>query len=604
MHPHPGKRPADGESERPHATPLPPPGPGPAGRSTPAPVRLTAARLAVPLAAGVAVWSLAAAERDPAAAAEGRYLALLAAAALLPAGALAPAPARELGLGAVLAAAAAWALPPGPTRGTAVVAVLAATLAIAALRCLSRRTGAGLPFAVTLPLALGLQVLLRGDLLLAPSPRALAVLVGLPVAGAAAVAWLARRRGAGVALIAAASALLLGPGWNVAATATLAALAAGDLLADPPAALRGRWRWIARGAALAVLLAPLAWQQRAGLLIALAGLTLWRPTLGAAGALVAALAASLLPLPPGEASLFPWYVWLPLLLPGLALPDPARWHELLTGVLLASAARAVAGEAALAPAVALAALALRRESAPAAFQAVWTGALLGGTALLAAYPWLREQPVADLVELLGPAPLIAAGTVVLAGLLGAAYQGIGGRRLSHLRPATAAVLALTAFAGLLMVLRLPPAERALLGPEQSVVIDAARPGRDLPLGGQGLAGLIVTSSLLNASGLAAGTTVATVRLQDGAGEVAWPLRVGIETGEWAARRPDVRAAGAVAPPAWACFVADGFFGQRYRGRLTLPAPRSFTRIAIEREPGLPPQIALVLHEVRLVEAGR
>lgn len=621
----------------------------PAGRRT----GLTAARVAVPLAAGAAIAALAAAERDPIAAAEGGYLALLTAAALLPAGALAPEPARELGLGAVLAAAAAWALPPGPARGAAVAAVLVATLAIAAFRCLARifyRDGASsplpdLPFSVVLPLAVGLQVLLRGDLLLAPDWRTLAVLVGLPLLGAAALVRLARRWDGGVALVAGASALLLGPGWNVPATAALAALAAGDLLADPPPTLRaGRWRWAGRAAALAVLLAPLAWQQRSGLLVALAGLTLWKPALGAAGAFVAALAAAFLPLPPGEAAIFPWYLWLPLLLPGLALPDPARWRELLAGVLLACASRAVPGEAALAPAVALAALALRRDGAPAAVQAAWTGTLVAGTALLAAFPWLRERPLADLVALLGPGPLVAAAAVALAGLLGAGlprlarrwlepglesgveprpeagqepgfqtdprhgwrFAGSPGppvyRRLAGLQ--SAAALALAGLVALLVLLRLPAAGEPLLTGDPAILIDAERPHRDLPLAGRPVAGLAFTTSLLNASGLPAGTTVATVHLRDGAGEVSWPLRAGEETGEWAARRPDVRAAGAAAPPAWICFVAGDFFGQRYRSRLALPRPRPFSRVAIERAPDLPPEVVLALHEVRIVEAGR
>jgi hypothetical protein len=613
----------------------------PVGRRT----GLTAARVAVPLAAGAAIAALAAAERDPVAAAEGGYLALLAAAALLPAGALAPEPARELGLGAVLVAAAAWALPPGPARGAAVAAVLVATLAIAAFRCLARisyRDGASsplpdLPFAVALPLAVGLQVLLRGDLLLAPDVRTLVVLVGLPLIGAAALVRLARRWGGGVALVAGASALLLGPGWNVQATAALAALATGDLLADPPPALRaGRWRWVGRAAALAVLLAPLAWQQRSGLLVALAGLTLWKPALGAAGAFAAALAAAFLPLPPGEAAIFPWYLWLPLLLPGLALPDPARWRELLAGVLLACASRAVPGEAALAPAVALAALALRRDGAPAAVQAAWTGTLVAGTALLAAFPWLRERPVADLVALLGPGPLVAAVAVALAGLLGAGLPWLARRwlepgrepgpepglrpdprpdsrlagspgararrRLAGLQPAAA--LALVGLVALIVLLRLPAAGQPLLTGDPAILIDAARPSRDLPLAGRPVAGLAFTTSLLNASGLPAGTTVATVHLRDGAGEVSWPLRAGEETGEWAARRPDVRAAGAAAPPAWICFVAGDFFGQRYRSRLELPRPRPFSRVAIERSPDLPPDVVLALHEVRIVEAGR
>jgi len=71
-------------------------------------------RLLVPLAALAAMASFAGREVDPSGAAESAYLALLAAAVLLPVGFLAPWPALELGVGSALATAAVWALPPGP----------------------------------------------------------------------------------------------------------------------------------------------------------------------------------------------------------------------------------------------------------------------------------------------------------------------------------------------------------------------------------------------------------------------------------------------------------------------------------------------------------
>src|ERR687890_120499 len=76
-------------------------------------------RILAPLAALAAMASLAAHEMNPAGAAESAYLAVLAAAALLPVAFLAPWPAYEVGIGATLITAAVWALPPGPGRGAA-----------------------------------------------------------------------------------------------------------------------------------------------------------------------------------------------------------------------------------------------------------------------------------------------------------------------------------------------------------------------------------------------------------------------------------------------------------------------------------------------------
>ncbi|MFY9826977.1 MAG: hypothetical protein WAM82_36835, partial [Thermoanaerobaculia bacterium] len=211
-------------------------------------------RLLVPLGALAAMAAFSGRDTMAGATAEGLYLAVLAAATLLPAGWLAPEPAVELGLGAVLATAAVWSLPPGPGRGAAVVLALAATLAVAAARRLSAPSSEGLAPGVAIPLALGLQALLRGELLLAPvlTVRLLVALLVLPVATALAVTMLTRRHGAVLPLIAAGTALTLAPGFNVATTLAFLALAAGDALARQDL---GR---PARAGALAVVLAPVA----------------------------------------------------------------------------------------------------------------------------------------------------------------------------------------------------------------------------------------------------------------------------------------------------------------------------------------------------------
>ncbi|HYU35216.1 MAG TPA: hypothetical protein VEW48_23945 [Thermoanaerobaculia bacterium] len=270
------------------------------------------ARAAVPLAALAAMAALASREVDPVGAAETAYLAVLATAGLLAVAFLAPAPAWEAGVGATLATTIVWALPPGPGRGAAVVLLLVAALAVAAgrrfphPRPLSRERERGeqqenvfalLPSPARgrgaggegflLPLSFGLQVLLRGsELLFQPQVnlRTLVALLGLPVAGAAATAVLARRYGP-AALAAAGAALLLAPGWNVAATAGLVALAAGDLIA--------RWR----GAILATAVLAGAFLLRPGVpdlsmaagLLALAVLYLGRKILAVTAVAIAAL---------------------------------------------------------------------------------------------------------------------------------------------------------------------------------------------------------------------------------------------------------------------------------------------------------------------------
>jgi hypothetical protein len=188
-------------------------------------------RAAVPLAALAAMAAFALHEVDPVGGAETAYLAVLATAGLLAVAFLAPPPAWELGLAATLATTIVWALPSGPGRGAAMVVVLLAALAVAAGR--SSSCGSLKSFRSLLPLALGLQVLLRGgELLFHPqlSPRTLVALLALPTAGAFATAMLARRHGP-AALLATGAAVLLAPGWNVAATAGLVALATGDRIA-------------------------------------------------------------------------------------------------------------------------------------------------------------------------------------------------------------------------------------------------------------------------------------------------------------------------------------------------------------------------------------
>ena len=55
----------------------------------------------------------------------------------------------------------------------------------------------------------------------------------------------------------------------------------------------------------------------------------------------------------------------------------------------------------MAAGVAVAAVAAPDKGAAATLQRAWCGVLVIGTTLLAAYPWIREDPRGDLLELLG-----------------------------------------------------------------------------------------------------------------------------------------------------------------------------------------------------------
>ncbi|HEX6199521.1 MAG TPA: hypothetical protein VF150_04590, partial [Thermoanaerobaculia bacterium] len=248
------------------------------------------ARLAAPVAAVLAMASLAAFQADPRTAAETAYLALATGVALLAAAAVSwegRRPAVEAVAGPVLVTAAVWTLPEGPPRGAVALALATATLTVAALRWLAARPAASearpgavggegtdrLPAVPCLALAVGLQALLRGGELLGlgwgagwgPLLRSLLLFAVFPAVGAAAVLALARLHGRRRALLAAAAVLLVGPGLRPATLAVLVALAVAPVLLAP----RGN---LARLAALGLLAAPFVWDLRAGGAALVAGL--------------------------------------------------------------------------------------------------------------------------------------------------------------------------------------------------------------------------------------------------------------------------------------------------------------------------------------------
>jgi hypothetical protein len=115
--------------------------------------------------------------------------------------------------------------------------------------------------------------------------------------------------------------------------------------------------------------------------------------------------------------------------------------------------------------------------------------------------------------------------------------------------------------------------------------------------------LVIYSYLDNSAQLPAGTPVAELELVAPNGSIStWSLRVGVETGEWAARRPDVAALpGFRAPPTRLAWLAsDGrLFAQRYRALWSLETPIEARHLRILRSRDLPPESSLAVFHLEL-----
>jgi hypothetical protein len=180
------------------------------------------------------------------------------------------------------------------------------------------------------------------------------------------------------------------------------------------------------------------------------------------------------------------------------------------------------------------------------------GALAFGAGLAGALPWNARRPVERALEVAVRPPFRVVATPVL-----------GRGRTAHAgRPQFEAPFAAT-----------------------------GEPTRRVPVGA-----VEITSYVTNSTALPCGTRVADVVLVEGRRESArLPLRLGLETGEWAAARPDVAAASACpAPPAhWSWFPTEGrFLGSTFRARLEPGAPAVADRLRFELAPGLPEGVAV------------
>jgi hypothetical protein len=206
---------------------------------------------------------------------------------------------------------------------------------------------------------------------------------------------------------------------------------------------------------------------------------------------------------------------------------------------------------------------------------------------------LRPEPLVATLSWFGLAPrlLPALGCAVALLVLLAV-----GRRLrpAWMGPLTGAALVAAA------ATHLPLPGEALIPVEMPVVLDAARPAWEAQAGGARTRGLTLESSLANSASLPAGSAVARVRLVTAGGEtIERVLRAGEETGEWAARRPDLAKRLAPPPPAWISWVAGDFFAQRYRCRFDLNGTERIASLSVQRLADLPADVTIALHGAEL-----
>lgn len=564
--------------------------------------RPSLANLAVVLAAGIALFTYAGSLVDPAAAAETYYLALWSTLVLVTLAGISLPPGLDLAGAAVVVTLVIWVVPHGPTRGAALGLALTVAVAVVALRYLEK-TGGRLTWGWAIPTAMALQYLCRADRVLGLSLETstfISFLV-LPIVIGSIFMILQRREGTLPVLVALTTAALLVPGWSVSVTLSLLALLVGFLFRD-----RLTPRWMAVGLAIVIVLAADSWQPSLGWLLLAVILAKALPANWLTGFLAivgATLLSIFLPAVREWSEVTRLMALGPILLPALLLPnDSRRANSIQAFVLAILALRTVDGPAALAAPLALGALSLRTRAVAAGLQMLWSGALLAGAALLAGYPWLRSPALEDALGLFAigitwpHAIAVAAGLWLLTFLCAAIVDGSW---VSRFRPAAlgGVVLALLAFWAL------PPSATHLL--ERRVEVFAAdRSEKTFDLASAApTRSVVVDSYMENSASLPSGTPVGRVTLIASDGERrTWLLRAGTDTGEWAARRPDVaNLPGFRAPSAWLSWVpaSRDVFAQRYRAQWELDRQVDVVRLELERLTDLPPEVVLAIFHLEL-----
>jgi hypothetical protein len=585
----------------------------------PAEVSALLPRLFATTLAALAVAAVAHAEVDPAAAAEGWVLARLVLFGLTPLALVRPLDQRTLGIVSALLAAVPWLLPAGPARGAVLQLGLAAAVAWAGVLFVTRppvdtpreRRAAALGW---VGLALAAQATLLGaNELIAPlDPAATARLLVLPLVGAGLLALLAQRHHPTGLLTASAAALLLAPGWNLTLLTTLATFVAVSQLLPSEGHASPRLGRLAGGL---LLLALAAARPDTALLAGVAAAIGNWPRRGSTTPQPPVLPRLLLA--PGLAFglLLVASRWPLLSVPGAVLPSPA-WILVLFPAAWLAARQPLRTAAGLALGIAATAF-LREEAALSASclllgllgaptttalarpEEHWNRRLLAvqaasltaawlGVATLAGYPWLREQPLDELVARLTLAPALS--DQQLSPLAAAGHLALAGGLAATPLPA-ALVPALPALVELVdrgerqpQPIPLPGGMVVLTAEQPTVELALARP---LPPGR-----LYLESHATNLATLAEGTPVASIDAAAAAsGGSEGLLRVGLETADWAAARPGAEQA--LAPVAWSWVPAGGgFYAHRYRAEIGFAgADRT---LVLRRAPGLPADVALAI----------
>lgn len=589
------------------------------------PLGVVVGRAVLPLLTYVAIAVLAEVLPDPVAARESQFLALwsaLGVAVLTALGWPVSGRGRQMqwpAATALLAVTVAWVGHHQPYRGATLSLILLLGLCMT-LRMAWQRSyggayeppqGEGAPATassriplldagITVPAALGFQLALRPELLLAANfdLRSVVSLVVLPTVAGLALALLAERHDPRRVALAGATAMILGPGWNVTTTLALAALAAGSAYADPR---RAAWfRWIG----VASLLALPWWLGGTGLLFALAGFALAASSGAAFLVLISTAAIGLLmPAARPKAQAFMMLLAALSMLPSSLIVSPRlRWRMRQGGLIALAAAMIGNGPEALACGLALLALSAPVEGAIFELQRAWTATVLLGTSIFAAYPWLRAEPRGALLRLVDIEPR---GTDLLLPFVLVIGLGTVLQLLRHLLgrwtpPTTWCVVALLA----LVLLDAQQPVNLLRHSYDAVVLDDRRELLRQQFDEQPVRAVVVDSNMVHGLSLDAGTVVADVVLRDSNNQqvYSWPLKVGVHTAEWAVARPDIAGRPDLqVPPPWVSQIAaDGtFFARRFRGRFQLAEPPRAAHLHIRRRADLPTDVQLVIYRLEL-----
>ncbi len=469
------------------------------------------------------------------------------------------------------------------TRGALVMALLVATVGFATWRIV-----AGEPrpaFLDIAALAIAWQCLLRSARLLewqGYSPRSMVWLLGLPLAAAVAAWWLGRRHGGLNVLVLLAALATLAPGLGVVPVAVLVVVAA--LTGE-----HGR-SWQAAAVATGAAVVAIGWMPPVApaMLVLVAALALrhvgrgaWLPAAGALGwALVTIIATG------GSFNAIAGLGWLLLTLPLVALSPPATRPLALAALALALTHGSAAEPALLAPAWALAALALPIERSSRGLQAGWSLALLAFVAVSASYPWLRRP----LGEWLAGTDLLVLGVSAL--VLGVAVVYAAQKRPAAQLWSTALVLF-----GLILAIAVQRRPQRLNIEPIVLTVGNQTWEADAP---EGAVRALEVGSLVNGSQtLSPGQPIAYLLLETVGGGRQWQaLRYGRDTADWAARRHVEQGQTPSFPPPWLTwFGGDGSLAQRYRGEWQLASPLALEHIGLVRAKELAPEVEITILSV-------